>query len=80
MRHALVLQVMVNQPDLACPELKQLVEEDPLAAARHVERCEMCISRAATEVMTFQQGPAEAGSPQAPDSTRPSAAPTPGEA
>ena len=64
MRHALVLQVMVRQPDLACPELKHLVEDDPLAAVRHVETCETCISRAATEVMTFQQSPTEAGHPK----------------
>ena len=84
MRHALVLQVMVRQPDLACPELKRLVEEDPLAASRHVETCDTCISRAASEVMTFQQGPpegpTEAGSPQVPASIWPSAPPTPGEA
>jgi RNA polymerase sigma factor (sigma-70 family) len=80
MRHALVLQVMVRQPDLACPDLQVLVDEDPLAAARHVETCEMCISRAATEVMTFQQDTTEAGSPQAPASIEPAAAPTPGEA
>jgi len=80
MRHALVLQVMVRQPDLACPELQMLVKDDPLAAAKHVERCETCISRAASEVMAFEQGPTEAGSPQAPASIGPSAAPTPGEA
>ena len=55
MRHALVLQVMVRQPDLACPELQRLVEVDPLAASKHLETCAACISRAATEVMTFQQ-------------------------
>jgi RNA polymerase sigma factor (sigma-70 family) len=80
MRHALVLQVMVGQPDLACPELQLLIEQDPLAAAKHVETCETCISRAATEVMAFQLGPTEAGSPQAPASIGPPAAPTPGEA
>jgi RNA polymerase sigma factor (sigma-70 family) len=80
MRHALVLQVMVRQPDLACPELQALVNEDPLGAARHVETCETCISRAATEVMTFQQDTTEAGSPQAPAPIDPAATPTPGEA
>ncbi len=70
----------MRQPDLACPELKKLVEADPLAAVRHVETCEACISQAATEVMTFQQGPTEAESPQAPASIGPSATPTPGEA
>jgi RNA polymerase sigma factor (sigma-70 family) len=80
MRHALVLQVMVRQPDLACPELQLLVQDNPLAAAKHVETCETCISRAASEVMAFEQGPTEASSPQAPASIGPSAAPTPGEA
>jgi RNA polymerase sigma factor (sigma-70 family) len=54
MRHALVLQVMVRQPDLACPELRQLVDDDPLGAPKHVESCEICIGRAASEVMTFE--------------------------
>ena len=80
MRHALVLQVLVRQPDLACPELQLLVKEDPLAAAKHVETCETCIARAGSEVMAFEQGPTEAGSPQAPASIGPTASPTPGEA
>ncbi len=80
MRHALVLQVMVRQPELGCAELQVLVNEDPLAASRHVETCETCISSAATEVMTFQQGAAEAGSPQGAAPIEAAATPTPGEA
>ena len=71
---------MVRQPHLASPEMQLLVKDDPLAAAKHVETCETCISRPALGVMAFEQGPAEAGSPQAPASIGPSAAPTPGEA
>jgi RNA polymerase sigma factor (sigma-70 family) len=74
MRHALVLQVMVRQPELACPELRQLVDEDPLGAARHVETCETCIARAANEVMTFELGTTEAVPAPAPVPPGPSAA------
>ncbi len=72
MRHALVLQVMVRQPDLACPELRQLVDDDPLGAAKHVETCGTCISRAAKEVMTFELDTADtvpAPAPEAPEAT-----------
>jgi RNA polymerase sigma-70 factor (ECF subfamily) len=57
LRHALVLQVMVRQPDLACPELRTLVEREPLAAAKHVELCRACIATAAAEVVVFQVEP-----------------------
>ena len=50
-------------PTRSClPRIPHLVETDPFAAVRHVETCEACISQAATEVMTFQQGPTEAES------------------
>ena len=49
---------MVRQPDLACPELRALVERDPLAAAKHVELCQACIGSAAAEVVVFQAEPA----------------------
>jgi RNA polymerase sigma factor (sigma-70 family) len=80
MRHALVLQVMVRQPELGCAELQVLVNQDPLAASRHVETCETCISSAATEVMTFQQGAVEAGSPEGAAPIETAATPTPGDA
>jgi RNA polymerase sigma factor (sigma-70 family) len=54
LRHALVLQVMVRQPELACPELRMLVASEPLAAARHVETCGTCVAAAATEVLAHQ--------------------------
>ena len=73
MRHALVLQVMVRQPELACPELRQLVDDDPLGAAKHVETCDTCISRAANEVMTFELGTADAVPAPAPVPPEPSA-------
>jgi RNA polymerase sigma-70 factor (ECF subfamily) len=50
LRHALVLQVMVGQPDLACLALRRLISSDPLAAARHVETCTTCIAATATEL------------------------------
>jgi RNA polymerase sigma factor (sigma-70 family) len=64
MRHALVLQVLVRQPDLACPQLQALVRDDPVEAARHVETCETCIDRAANEVMTYELAETEEGPPQ----------------
>jgi RNA polymerase sigma factor (sigma-70 family) len=54
LRHALVLQVLVRQPDLACPELQALLENDPLGAAKHVETCQTCVDSAGNEVMAFE--------------------------
>jgi len=54
LRHALVLQVMVRQPELACAELQGLLDGDPLAAAKHVETCQACVGSAAGEVMVFE--------------------------
>ena len=51
LRQALVLQVMVSQPDLACPELRRILAEEPSDAARHVQHCDQCISTAANEVV-----------------------------
>ena len=51
LRQALVLQVMVGRPELACPELRRILAEEPAAAARHVQRCSQCISSAASEVV-----------------------------
>jgi RNA polymerase sigma-70 factor (ECF subfamily) len=50
LRQALVLQVMARQPQLACPELGRILSQEPAAAARHVARCDECISAAASEV------------------------------
>lgn len=50
LRQALVLQVMVSEPELACPELQRILAEEPAAAARHVQHCDQCISAAASEV------------------------------
>jgi len=51
LRQALVLQVMAHQPELACSELRRLLHEQPAASARHVQRCDQCISSAASEVI-----------------------------
>jgi RNA polymerase sigma-70 factor (ECF subfamily) len=54
LRHALVLKVVVGQPELACLELRRLVANDPLAASRHVESCKVCIAAAASELVVRQ--------------------------
>ncbi len=59
LRQALVLQVMVSCPDLACPELRRILAEEPPDAVRHVQSCDQCISAAANEVVA-------AGSPAPP--------------
>lgn len=64
LRHALVLQVMVRQPDLACPELQKLLEADPLGAAKHVETCQACVDSAASEVMAFELSGGEEPGPE----------------
>ena len=50
LRQALVLQVMAHQPELACAELHRILAQEPAASARHVARCDQCISAAANEV------------------------------
>ena len=50
LRQALVLQVMVSRPDLACPELRRILAEEPSDAVRHVQHCDQCIATAASEV------------------------------
>lgn len=51
LRNALACQLMAQQPSLACAEFQTLIGEDPLAASTHVERCEICLRRAGTEVV-----------------------------
>jgi RNA polymerase sigma factor (sigma-70 family) len=73
LRHALVLQVLVHQPRLACPELRRLVARDAAAAARHVQSCHTCIGSAATEIGPAA-GPENAVAPslaKEPAATRP---------
>ncbi len=53
LRHALTLQLMVRQPSLACDEFRSLLEEDSLAASKHLEDCEECIDAAGAEVVPF---------------------------
>jgi RNA polymerase sigma factor (sigma-70 family) len=67
LRNALVLQLMVKQPTLACEDFQKLLADDPLAAATHIEQCETCMERAFAEVVPFEFGP------EAPDAARPPA-------
>ena len=77
LRHALVLQVMVRQPDLACPELTQLLRTDPLGTAKHVETCRTCVDSAASEVMAFDLGLTEEAPGPGPEASGPTAPPHP---
>jgi len=66
LRNALALQLMVKQPSLACDQFQKLLEEDPLAASKHIETCETCLERASAEVVPFEftpEAPDAAGSP-----------------
>ncbi|HXX89150.1 MAG TPA: RNA polymerase sigma factor, partial [Acidimicrobiales bacterium] len=54
LRHALTLQLMVQQPMLACEEFQKLYAADEVAASKHLEDCGVCIDRAGAEVVPFQ--------------------------
>jgi RNA polymerase sigma factor (sigma-70 family) len=57
LRQALTLQLMVRQPSLACPQFRELLDSDAVAAGKHLESCEMCKAAAQTEVLAFQAPP-----------------------
>ncbi len=56
MRHALMLELMVEQPGLGCAEFVQLTETDPAQASRHLETCEDCIDSARAEMVSSRRG------------------------
>jgi RNA polymerase sigma-70 factor (ECF subfamily) len=51
LRNALALQLMVEQPRLACEEFQKLLADDPLTASKHIESCVTCLDRAGAEVI-----------------------------
>jgi RNA polymerase sigma-70 factor (ECF subfamily) len=51
LRNALALQLMVEQPGLACEEFQKLLADDPLAASKHIGSCVTCLDRAGAEVI-----------------------------
>ena len=53
LRDALVLQLMVGQPALACAEFQKILADDPSGAGKHVEHCKLCIDAAGAEVVPF---------------------------
>jgi RNA polymerase sigma factor (sigma-70 family) len=63
LRNALALQLMVKQPSLACDEFQKLLDQDPLAASRHVESCRTCLERAGAEVIAFEFTPEQPDPP-----------------
>jgi len=52
-RAALVLQLMSDQPSLACATLRTLLDVDVLAAGRHVEDCPDCLHTAGAQLVAF---------------------------
>jgi RNA polymerase sigma factor (sigma-70 family) len=57
MRSALMLELMVEQPDLGCAEFHSLRHDDPSAASRHLVDCEDCIASAGAELVSTRRGP-----------------------
>ena len=51
LRSALVLELLVQQPDLGCNEYRAFSEADAAAAARHLDDCERCIASAGAELV-----------------------------
>jgi len=60
LRNALALELMVQQPSLACEEFQNLREDDPLGASTHIADCEVCLVRAGAEVARDGLGSAPA--------------------
>jgi len=50
MRQALVLELMVRQPALACSEFRALLESDVIGAAKHADSCDECIHATGLEL------------------------------
>jgi RNA polymerase sigma-70 factor (ECF subfamily) len=57
LRQALVLQLMVRQPSLACSEFREFLRSDVVLARKHLDSCETCISAAGAEVIPFNAPP-----------------------
>jgi len=57
LRHALTLQLMVRQPTLACDTFRSLLDDDAVAASKHLEDCQACVDAAGAEVVPFQFTP-----------------------
>jgi len=69
LRNALALQLMVEQPGLACEEFQKLRDDDPLAASKHIESCVTCLERAGAEVIPVEftaEAPEVGGAPDGP--------------
>ncbi len=49
LRTALALQLMMQQPSLACAAFQNLMADDLLGASKHIEHCETCLGRAGAE-------------------------------
>jgi len=58
LRTALALQLMEQQPALACAELKKLLRDDPVEGSKHLAHCKACLGRAGAEVVSAGFGAA----------------------
>jgi RNA polymerase sigma factor (sigma-70 family) len=67
LRNALALQLMVEQPGLACEEFQKLLADDPLTASKHIESCVTCLDRAGAEVIPSGLGAEAADGRDRPD-------------
>ena len=63
LRNALALELMVQQPSLACEEFQNLRGGDPLGASTHIADCEVCLVRAGVEVARDGLGSAPGAPP-----------------
>ena len=51
LRRALMLELLVQQPQLGCAEFHTLGETDPTAASRHLDDCPRCLASVGDELM-----------------------------
>jgi len=64
LRSALMLELLVQQPQLGCEQFRALRASDPAAASRHLDECADCIESAGAELMPSRRG-------QSPSTRRP---------
>jgi RNA polymerase sigma factor (sigma-70 family) len=67
LRNALALQLMLQQPALACAAFRNLVADDPLGASKHIGDCQTCLDRAGAEVVPFGVSAAKGAAQPVPD-------------
>jgi RNA polymerase sigma factor (sigma-70 family) len=56
LRSAMMLELLVAQPQLGCDEFQALRVSDPGAASRHLDDCEQCIASSRAELLPSHRG------------------------